>query len=318
MNEFINSNYSDITLPDRIKKLGENLLKDVSLVYKKLDIKFEPRWFNICQYLVKKESASISEIAIALDLTHPAIIHLVNEMEENNIIRASRDAEDGRKRMISLSDEGSLIFNSVLPLFNDIEKSLKDLSQSAGYDILNFINTFEKSLKAKSFYEHIMDKHKKRLLDSVEIVRYSPAFKNDFLRLNYEWLNKYFTVEEEDKKILANPEEVIINKGGEIFFARIENEIVGTCAAIKHDKSIYELAKMAVTEKAQGKQAGKKLSFAVIGFAYSKGAKSVILDTNSNLQSAINLYDSLGFKTIPGIVNTNYTRPTFRMKLELK
>ena len=67
-----------------------------------------------------------------------------------------------------------------------------------------------------------MEKNKKRLLDSVEILRYSPRYKNDFMQLNYEWLNKYFRVEEEDKKILSNPEEVIINKGGEIFFARIK------------------------------------------------------------------------------------------------
>lgn len=285
------------TIPARIKKLGENLAKDISQVYKKLTIEFEPKWFATCQYLDERGSASINEIALALKLTHPAIVQLVNEMAENDIIETSIDNEDKRKRMVSLTGKGKEIFNSIVPLYNDIEESIKDLGQSAGYDISHFIDSLEKVTEAKSFYKLIMGKNKKRLLDSVEILRYSPRYKNDFMQLNYEWLNKYFKVEEEDKKILSNPEEIIINKGGEIFFARINNEIIGTCAAIKVDKSIYELAKMAVTEKAQGKQAGKKLAFAVIGFAYSKGAKSIILETNSGLHSAISLYESIGFKT---------------------
>jgi ribosomal protein S18 acetylase RimI-like enzyme len=75
---------------------------------------------------------------------------------------------------------------------------------------------------------------------------------------------------------------------------------------------------MAVTEKAQGKQAGKKLALAVIGFAYSKGAKSVILETSSILRTAISLYESIGFKNVPGSFDSKYSRTTLRMKLDLK
>jgi len=38
--------------------------------------------------------------------------------------------------------------------------------------------------------------------------------------------------------------------------ARYNREIVGTCALIKTDDDTYELAKMAVTERARGKNIG--------------------------------------------------------------
>ncbi|MGA7722494.1 MAG: helix-turn-helix domain-containing GNAT family N-acetyltransferase [Ignavibacteriaceae bacterium] len=313
-----NIHYKDAPLPDRLKRLGQNLINDISFVYKKMDIDFAPKWFSICQYLNSSGNSPINEISSAVGLTHPAIVQLVNEMEDKKIVETIRDKADKRKRMVSLSGNGREIFNTILPLYNDIEETIKDLGKSAGYDIVHFIDSFEQTFKAESLYKQIIEKNKKKLLDSVEILRYSPSYKEIFLQLNYEWLNKYFKVEEEDKKILSNPDEVIIKKGGEIFFARIDNEIVGTCAAIKIDKDTYELAKMAVTEKAQGKQAGKKLAFAVIGFAYSKGAKSVILETSGILKSAISLYESIGFKYIPGTFNSKYSRTTIRMKLELK
>jgi N-acetylglutamate synthase-like GNAT family acetyltransferase len=62
-------------------------------------------------------------------------------------------------------------------------------------------------------------------------------------------------MEASDYKMLDHPEEYIINKGGHIVFALL-NEVVGTCALIKtsDEPLIFELAKMAVSPKAQGKR----------------------------------------------------------------
>src|SRR5258705_12686036 len=79
-----------------------------------------------------------------------------------------------------------------------------------------------------------------------------------FIQLNHEWLNKYYFVTEEDDKLLSDPER-IIQDGGCILFAKFHNEIVGTCALIKINNREYEIAKMGVSEKAQGKGAGNAL-----------------------------------------------------------
>ncbi|MBK8382589.1 MAG: GNAT family N-acetyltransferase [Ignavibacteria bacterium] len=96
-----------------------------------------------------------------------------------------------------------------------------------------------------------MDKIKIRQLSEVKIIEFDPVHRDGFRELNFEWLSKYFKIEDKDRQQLENPEEEIISKGGYIFFAKYENEIAGTVALIKHDEKTYELAKMAVTEKFQ-------------------------------------------------------------------
>ena len=57
-----------------------------------------------------------------------------------------------------------------------------------------------------------------------EIVSFSSKYREYFKKLNYEWIEKYFKVEDHDKYVLANPEEAILSKGGSIFFARWNEE----------------------------------------------------------------------------------------------
>lgn len=53
-----------------------------------------------------------------------------------------------------------------------------------------------------------------------EIISYSEEYK-DYLRiLNYEWLQKYFRIEEGDVYSLSNPKAAIIDKGGYIFLLK--------------------------------------------------------------------------------------------------
>ena len=302
----------------RIKRLSESLISDTKKIYKELNFNFEPRWFAIIHLLKESGSLSINEISKATGYTHPAVIQIVEQMLKNKLVETSKNLNDKRKRKLVLTKKGENIFNSVHPIVNVIEDSIKEINKDAGYDIIHVIESFENTLNKKSLYQRTMLKLKKKQLDSIDILKYSPLYKDYFKQLNYEWLEKYFEIENEDIKILSNPESEIINKGGEIFFARYNGEIVGTCAAIKIDKETFELAKLGVTEKSQGKQIGKKLVLAVIGFAYARNAKTVVLETAKSLTHATNLYESVGFKYIPDIYQSNYKRSTFWMKLDLE
>lgn len=84
-----------------------------------------------------------------------------------------------------------------------------------------------------------------------DIIRWEQKYRNDFIRLNREWIERYFRLESCDLKILGNPEAEIIDKGGEIFFAVENDAVIGTCALVYHpDTESYELAKMAVSPAA--------------------------------------------------------------------
>ncbi|MBS7253790.1 GNAT family N-acetyltransferase [Flavobacterium branchiicola] len=135
--------------------------------------------------------------------------------------------------------------------------------------------------------------------NTVEIIPFSPDLKEHIKTLNIAWLEKYFKVEEKDKITLSNPQEEIIDKGGLIFYARHQNEIIGTVSLIKTNDSTFELSKMAVSDKAQGLGVGNKLLEYCIDFAKENSIKTLFLYSNTILLPAIHLYRKFGFVEIP-------------------
>lgn len=151
----------------------------------------------------------------------------------------------------------------------------------------------------------------------ISVIKYNEKFKADFARLNYEWLDKYFYVEEYDKEVLSNPKKYILNKGGQILFAIYDNKVVGTLALINRESEGFELSKMAVTEKYQGLKIGQKLMDKVIKEAELMGINQLILESNTILEAAINLYKKVGFKEIQMDEKSQYDRSNIKMELKV-
>jgi|TARA_B100001057_G_scaffold347347_1_gene348667 ribosomal protein S18 acetylase RimI-like enzyme len=154
-------------------------------------------------------------------------------------------------------------------------------------------------------------------MDNLEIVPFNGDYKSAFESLNREWIEEYFVMEEEDLKTLQNPESYIMEKGGEIFFAVLDGDVVGTSAMIQTSKGIYELAKMSVAKKLQGLGIGKKLLKRCIDFSKEREATEIFLITNDSLKPALNLYQSCGFVLNEQNDDNRYERGNTKMTLIL-
>ena len=102
-----------------------------------------------------------------------------------------------------------------------------------------------------------------------------------------------------------------------IYFAKIGDEIVGTFAMIKVDNNTYEIAKMAVTEIYQNRGIGKMLMDIAIQKAKDMNLEKIILYSNTNLATAVNMYFKYGFRVIPKNDFHN-NRANIKMELILK
>lgn len=148
----------------------------------------------------------------------------------------------------------------------------------------------------------------------ISIAEFADSKKEAFRSLNEEWLKKYFSIEQKDIELLSDPQESIINKGGRIFFAERDGEIVGTAALIPLNGGGFELGKMAVTEKAQGLGIGALLMETCIAAAKHAGVKMVMLYSNTKLSPAIRLYRKYGFVEVP-LEPGPYKRSNIKMEL---
>ena len=153
----------------------------------------------------------------------------------------------------------------------------------------------------------------------VKIVDYQPQYQQHFRDLNVEWISKYFKMETSDYLALDNPQGYILDKGGCIIVALYHGQPVGVCALIKsiHPEFDYELGKMAVSPRAQGKSIGFLLGRAILEKARAHGAKKVFLESNTILKPAISLYYKLGFEKISGFPSP-YERANIQMVVELQ
>lgn len=152
--------------------------------------------------------------------------------------------------------------------------------------------------------------------NKVKIITYHKEFKEIFRNINYEWIKKYFEVTELDKKAFDNPQQEIIDKGGFIFLAQYENQILGSIALERITDQQYALTRMGVDLDYQGKKIGQFLMEKVIEISKELKLSSIILYTNQKLVNALNLYFKNGFKVVP-LDDVPYTRATIKMELKI-
>jgi ribosomal protein S18 acetylase RimI-like enzyme len=154
-------------------------------------------------------------------------------------------------------------------------------------------------------------------IEAIEIIPFEEKYASSFYELNVEWLKKYFYVEPYDEKVLSNPQKYVLDPGGFIFFAKLNNEIVGVVSLI-NQKSFFELSKMAVSPKYQGLKIGQKLMNFCIDFAKKQGWSSITLYSHRSLIAAINLYKKIGFIEVEVEKDVHYERADIKMFLDLK
>jgi putative acetyltransferase len=130
----------------------------------------------------------------------------------------------------------------------------------------------------------------------VRIADYAPRWREDFARLNLEWLQRWFAVEPIDREVLSDPEHHILAAGGRVLFAVDKNDRVLGTVALKHaGDGIYELTKMAVSPDARGRGIGRLLMAGALEAYRACTGRELFLESSSKLGPALALYESVGF-----------------------
>lgn len=299
----------------RLRQLSESLTEDAAEVYSLYGVPADPRWFPVLYVLSKQDSATITEIAQLIRHSHPSVSQIVKKMKATGLVEVRKSRQDARVSKVRLSDSGKQTIPDSEQQCSDVAQATEALLSEAQNDLWAAIEEIEFLLTHKSLLERVRTVRKSRESASARIVDYQPAFQSDFSRLNYEWIEKYFEVEDKDRQSLEHPEQ-IINAGGHIFMAQLNGKMVGTCALIKVKDGTYELAKMAVTSSEKGKGIGWLLGKAAVDKARELGAESIFLESNTMLTPAIKLYQKLGFEKVVREPSP-YARCNIQMELDL-
>lgn len=134
----------------------------------------------------------------------------------------------------------------------------------------------------------------------LRVVPFAASMRAHFYRLNAQWLEKYFSIEAFDRRMLNDPETHVLEPGGAIFFAQRGNDVIGTCALLQESPGVFELSKMGVDESFQGQGAGRRLLQAAIAEFHHRQGRELFLESSSRLTTALSMYARAEFVMQPG------------------
>lgn len=156
------------------------------------------------------------------------------------------------------------------------------------------------------------------LVGTLRVVDFEARWRDDFARLNIEWLERWFRVEPVDREVLGNPETHILASGGRVLFAVDDSDrALGTVALMRHEDGLVELTKMAVEPELRGAGIGRKLMAGALDAFSQMGGHELFLETNTRLAPAIQLYESVGFRHRPTLrQDSHYERADVYMVWE--
>lgn len=308
-----------VALGSRLRLMTSIITDDAAKIYKLYGIDFMPKWFPVFYTLAEEREVTITEIANEIGHSQPSVSKIVQEMIASGLVQESSKSNDKRRNMVTLTVLGMSVFEEIKLQLKDVEAAVEGLISESNHNLWAALEEWEFLLQQKTLLKRVNEQKKQRESQDVQIVEFESQYHSAFKALNEEWISANFEMEAADYKALDNPEEYIISKGGKIFVALYCDEPVGVCALIKMDDENYdfEMAKMAVSPKAQGKNIGWLLGQAIINSAKEQGAKKIYLESNTVLKPAINLYHKLGFQKITGLA-TPYKRCNIQMELLIK
>jgi len=308
-----------MALGSRMRMLTAKMTDDAAKIYEMYNVEgFVPKWFPVYFLLSEEGEKTITEIAEEIGHSQPSVTKIVKEMTKAGLIDGNIESKDKRRNVVNLSERGKALQSTIKMQCKDIDNAVELMMSEASHNLWEAMKEWEHLLEQKSLFKRVQDQKKLRESLDVKIVEYEEKYQEAFKSLNEEWISTYFEMEEADYKALDHPKEYILDKGGKILVALYNNEPVGVCALIKMDDPHYEyeMAKMAVSPKVQGKSIGWLLGKAIADEAKKLGASTLYLESNTILKPAINLYYKLGFQKIVGHA-TPYKRCNIQMELTL-
>jgi len=286
---------SELALASRFKAVSESLYDIANAAYAAACIDLDAHWFPVLRYLQVRGPASVSEIAVKIGQTHSAVSQLAAKLRRSGWISRRTDRTDRRRSVLDLSTDGERKLGGLGPIWCAIRRGARAAVERNDGSLLRALDKLESDFADGRVLREILAEYARLQEARPSVKPFRREWRGHFYRINAEWLQRYFAVEDVDRRMLSQPEKYVLARGGAIVFALIDGEVIGTCALLKEAPGVFELSKMAVETGWRGIGAGRLLLDAAIAEFRKRRGKTLFLESNSKLGPALALYESAGF-----------------------
>lgn len=276
-----------VMLGSRLKRLAERLQAGAELIARDCGLATQPSEMALLAALDRAGPMTVGEATAHLGISQPAVTRLVRQLGTSGLVESQPVDGDRRARRIGLTARGAEAMGIARTImWPRLRAAVAELCDAEA--LLREVAAAEAALAAAPLEQ--------RPQGGLAIRRFSDALAPHFDRINREWIEDMYALEQVDIDQLEHPRANIVTPGGDILFVEDPTlGIVGTCGLLKTGPREFELIKMGVSRAARGRKAGEFLLGAAIERAFAMGAERLFLLTNKKSEAAIHLYQKLGF-----------------------
>jgi DNA-binding MarR family transcriptional regulator/N-acetylglutamate synthase-like GNAT family acetyltransferase len=312
-----------LALGSRLKRLAERVQAEATKSFADRGYPVQATHFPLLAALTTYGPLSVGEAVDAVGISQPAVTRIHNSLQKLGLTRTVPVKGDNRQKQIRLTAKGeALVEDMKHTMWPHVRRAAQAICEGPDTDILSQISRIEDNLQTRALNARIQDELASAGgAPALRLVEYDERLAPEFDAITREWVEDMFTLEANDIKIIENPKEMILDRGGEILFVEAEGlGIVGTCALMRVDGDTFELTKMGVRASARGLKAGDFLLKRTLERARQMPIGSLFLLTNTKCAAAIHLYEKAGFLHDPDIMERygkRYARCDVAMSFDL-
>ena len=297
-----------ILLGSRLKRLAEQIQSGALLIAQDCGLNVQPSQMALITAISRQGNMTIGDASNVLGISQPAVTRLVGQLVDAGLITSDPVPGDKRSKSLSLTPAGAQVMQTArTTMWPRLRAAVGELCDNESF--LAQIAEIEAALAERPLQQ--------RPNGGLAIRQYSDDLAPHFDRINREWVEEMYVLEQIDIDQLENPRKHIVDTGGDILFVEDpELGIIGTAGLLKTGEREFELTKMGVSKAARGRQAGQYLLAAAIERAFAMGCDKLFLLTNKKSEAAIHLYEKLGFVHDAGVMEqygTEYARANVAM-----
>jgi DNA-binding MarR family transcriptional regulator len=145
----------NLILGTRLRSLGDRFLSMVQDLYYQLDIPFEASWFPLFYLLDRHERLSMMDASRELGFSHSAISQMAASLRKKGLLTLVRDAEDARRRDLTLTEEGRALLARIKPVWLALDEVLRQ-EQKAGQDWTPALENLDRLLQQPNIPQRIL------------------------------------------------------------------------------------------------------------------------------------------------------------------
>lgn len=148
---------AELAMASRLRRLSDLYWQGVTATYRQSGVDFDVRWATIFVLIARQGPVAVMEIADRLGITHPAVVQVINELEKHGFIVSAKSEQDGRKRLLTLSETGQAMLPKLQPLWDAFIAVNKEMLAKQTHNLLASLQEMESQLAERSFFDRIQE-----------------------------------------------------------------------------------------------------------------------------------------------------------------